>query len=81
MRYFLVTFFRKPGGAIDEQAGFSKNIKPADLQTCNIIMDYKEQKVIKCVIEGKIHPTDFDKLHEYYMQVYPTLIEQLKKIQ
>lgn len=81
MRYLLITFSRQPNGQIDEQVGFSKNVKPKDLQTCNVILDYKERKVNKCVIEGKIVPTDFDKMNEYYKQVYPELIEQMEKIQ
>ena len=81
MRYLLITFSRKPGGQIDEQVGFSKNVKPSDLQTCNVILDYKERKVNKCVIEGKIVPTDFERMNEYYKQVYPELIDQLEKIQ
>lgn len=81
MRYLMVTYFRKPGGQIDEQIGFSKTLKTADLQTCNVIMDYKDQKIVKCVIEGKIHPTDFSKLNDYYIQIYPSLIQQLIKVQ
>lgn len=76
----LVTFFRKPGGQIDEQVGFSKKVRPNDQQTCNVILDYKEKKVVKCVIEGKITPTTFEKMHEYYKQVYPQLVEQLEKL-
>ena len=81
MRYLLITFARQPGGAIDEQVGFSKKVKTSDLQTCNVIIDYKEQRVIKCVIEGKVVDTDFDRMNAYYKQVYPELIAQLEKVQ
>ena len=81
MRYWLITYLRQPGGQIDEQAGISKRVKTSDLQSCNVIMDYKERKVIKCVIEGKIVPTDFDRLNEYYKEVYPELINQIEKVQ
>ncbi len=77
----LITFFRKPGGQIDEQVGFSKKVRDADLQTCNVILDFKEKKVVKCVIEGKVTPTSFEKMHEYYKQIYPSLVEQLEKLQ
>lgn len=80
MRYLLITFFRKPNGQIDEQVGFSKKVRPNDLQMCNVILDYKEKKVVKCVIEGKVTPTDFEKMHEYYKQIYPSLIEELVKL-
>jgi len=79
MRYLLITFFRKPNGQIDEQVSTSRKIKPSDLQTCNVILDFADKKVSKCIIEGKIVETDFDKMCEYYRKVYPALIDQLEK--
>jgi hypothetical protein len=79
LRYLLITFLRKPGGQIDEQVAVAKKVKPADLQTCNVIIDYADKKVSKCVIEGKVVDTSFEKMHEYYIQVYPNLISQLEK--
>lgn len=79
MRYLLITFVRKPGGQIDELVTVSKRVKPADLQTCNVIIDYSAKKVEKCVIEGKVVDTDFEKMDAYYKQVYPNLITQLEK--
>lgn len=77
----LITFFRKPGGQIDEQVGFSKRVRPQDEQTCNVILDFKARKVVKCVIEGKIMDTTFDKMHEYYKEIYPQMVSELEKIQ
>ena len=79
MRYLLITFVRKPGGQIDELVAVGKRVKPADLQTCNVIVDYADKKVIKCVVEGKVVDTDFDRMDTYYKQVYPNLIAQLEK--
>jgi len=79
MRYLLITFMRRPGGQIDESVAVSKKVKPADLQTCNVIIDYAKKKVDKCVIEGKVVDTDFDKMNEYYKKVYTNLIAQLEK--
>lgn len=76
----MITFFRKPNGQIDEQVGFSKRVRTSDHQTCNVIIDYKEKKILKCVIEGKITPTDFERMNAYYRQVYPQLVEQLEKL-
>lgn len=70
---------RKAGGQIDEAVAVSKKIKPADLQTCNVIIDYAAKKVQKCVIEGKVVDTDFERMDAYYKQVYPNLIAQLEK--
>ena len=79
MRYLLVTFFRKPGGQIDEQVAVSKRVKPADQQMCNVILDYGTKQVQKCVIEGRMVETDFEKMNAYYKQIYPNLIDQLEK--
>jgi hypothetical protein len=79
MRYFLVTFFRKPGGQIDEQVQMSNRVRTSDWSTCNVIMDFHEKKVEKCVIEGNRLDTTFDRMVDYYRKIYPTLIEQLEK--
>ncbi len=80
MRYLLVTYFRKPGGQIDEQVGVSKRIRTSDEQTCNVIVDYVERKVVKCVIEGKVVETTFEKMSDYYREIYPDLIDNLVKV-
>lgn len=77
----MVQFFKKPNGQIDEQIAFSKKIRSSDNQTMNIILDYKEKKVVKCLIEGKVLDRDFQSMNEYYKEIYPTLIEQLEKNQ
>lgn len=79
MRYFLVTFLRKPNGQIDEQVAVSKKIKPSDLQSCNLILDYGKKKIEKCVVEGKVLDTDWVRMNDYYKKIYPNLIEQLER--
>lgn len=79
MRYFLVTYVRKPNGQIDEQVQVSRNVKPRDNQICNVILDFKDKKVMKCMIEGKRVETDWEKMYEYYGKVYPNVVEQIEK--
>lgn len=79
MRYLLITYVRKPGGQIDEQVSVSKRVRTSDIQTCNVIVDYQNKKIDKCVIEGKVVDTDFDRMNTYYKEVYPNLINQLEK--
>jgi hypothetical protein len=88
MRYLLVQYLRQPdpsgkgtNGQIDEQVTYAKRIKEGDLQTMNVILDYKTEKVVKCVIEGKVVPTTFENMDAYYGEIYPSLITQLKSIQ
>lgn len=79
MRYLLISFYRKPGGQIDEQARFVKRVRGSDANTSNIILDYGLRKVEKCVVEGNRLDRTFDQLHEYYKRIYPTMVAQLEK--
>lgn len=81
MRFLCITFYKRPNGQIDEQIGFSKKIRMIDEQTCNVILDYQDRKVVKCLIEGKKVDTDFEKMNAYYKEIYPALIDQLEKMQ
>lgn len=75
----MIQFFRKPNGQIDEQISIGKKVRPADLQTCNVILNYAEKKIEKCVIEGKVVETDWDRMNNYYKKIYPNLISELEK--
>ena len=79
MKYLFIQFLRKPNGQIDEQVSIGKKVKSSDIQTCNVILNYAEKKVEKCVIEGKVLDTDWDKTNNYDKKIYPNLISQLEK--
>lgn len=79
MRYLLISFMRKMSGQIDEMVSVSKRVRTSDMNSCNVIIDFADKKVVKSVIEGKQHDADFDRLREYYARVYPNLVEQLEK--
>lgn len=79
MRYLLISFMRKENGQIDELVTVNKRCRPADMNQSNVILDFAEKKVLKCVIEGKDHDTTFDIMCEYYRKVYPSLVSQLEK--
>jgi len=79
MRYLLITYVKKATGQIDEQVGVSRNLKPRDLTTCNIILDFKTQKIEKALIDGKQVDTTWDMIQDYYSQVYPALIDDLRR--
>lgn len=78
MRYLFIQFVRKPGGQIDELVTVSKKVKPSDIQTMNIILDFKDKLIVKAVIERTSTTLDWDKTVEYYRKIYPTLISQLE---
>lgn len=79
MRYLLISFLRRTGGQIDEMVSVSKRVQTSDMNSCNVILDFADRKIVKAVIEGKEHDGDFDRMRDYYNKVYPTLIAQLEK--
>lgn len=79
MRYLMVSFLRKRAGQIDEMVSVTKRVRTSDMNSANVILDFADKKVVKCVIEGKEHDSNFDKMREYYAKVYPKLVEQLER--
>ena len=63
MRYFLITYLRKPNGQVDEQVEVTRNIKPRDQQICNVILDFKEKK---CVVNSLNKEAGYDDMLEFY---------------
>jgi hypothetical protein len=79
MRYLFLSFIRKPNGQIDETVTIGKRIRTLDRNSSNVILDFADKKVEKCVIEGKVHETTFEQMRDYYKRIYPALIFQLEK--
>jgi hypothetical protein len=77
MRYLLITYVKRPKGNIDEVMSVSKNVRPRDLQTCNVILDFKQLEVIKATMDGTTIPKDFNRVVEYYYQYYQSTIDRL----
>lgn len=79
MRYFIITYYKKPNGQIDENTSVSRNLKARDIQTANIIMDFKKLEVVKAVVNSNAMPRDWQKLIDYYNQYYASTFERLLK--
>jgi hypothetical protein len=77
MRYLILTYYRKATGQIDEVMAVSKNIKRRDLQTANVILDFKDQKVVLASMGNQQVPKDWEKIVSYYYQHYAHTIERL----
>ena len=77
MRYLIITYYKKATGQIDESMAVAKNLKPRDLQTANVILDFKKLEVIRASMNGVVVPKDFNKIAEYYMQYYKEIITRL----
>jgi hypothetical protein len=79
MRYLTLTYYKKADGKIDESMAVSKNLKTRDIQMANVILDFKELKVVKCSMGAVQIPKDWDRVVAYYHQHYENIIERLFK--
>ena len=77
MRYLTMTYVTRANGKIDEVMAVTRNIKRSDLQTCNVILDFKKLDVVKCTMNGTTVPRDWDRVVSYYHQHYASTIERL----
>ena len=77
MRYLILTYYQKANGQIDEVMAVARNLKTRDHQTANVILDFRELKVLKCSMSGVQVPKDFDRIVEYYMKHYEATITRL----
>jgi hypothetical protein len=55
----------------------AKSLKNRDLQTANVILDFKTLSVLKSSMGGTQVPRDFDRIVEYYMKHYEATITRL----
>ena len=81
MRYFIATYSTKPDGTYDEAVKVDNKLKKNDLATANVIMDFKDRKVLKLRLEdGTVGDKNWDRVWLYYHQHYKTMIEDLGKL-
>jgi hypothetical protein len=79
MRYFIVNYYQKANGKMDENTTVAKRVKTNDLQSAAVILDFKECRVIKASLAGTVVPRDFQRIASFYHQHYPHVIERLFK--
>jgi hypothetical protein len=77
MRYLLLTYYTKPSGQIDEVMTIANRIKTRDWQTANVILDFKDQKVLAASVQGMTATRDWDTIVGYYYKHYAATIERL----
>lgn len=77
MRYFVITYIKKPSGQLDEQSQVARNLKTRDLQMASVILDFKKLEVVKASFNGVNVPRDFNRIVEYYYQHYKSTLDRL----
>jgi hypothetical protein len=77
MRYLLLTYYTKPNGQIDEVMAVARKLKPKDWQMCNVILDFKDQRVLQASVKGMTATKDWDTIVSYYYKHYSHTIERM----
>jgi hypothetical protein len=79
MRYFVVNYYRKPNGQMDEVVSIAKRIRIRDLQSAAVILDFKLKSVVKCSMDGVVVPKNWQRIRDFYHQHYSQVIQDLEK--
>ena len=77
MRYLMLTYYTKSNGKIDESMVVATKVRTKDWQMANVILDFKELKVIKASVRGDAIPKDWDRIVGYYYPFYTNIMERL----
>jgi hypothetical protein len=77
MRYLLLTYYTKPSGQIDEVMTLANKLKTRDWQTANVILDFRDCKVLTASVKGMTATRDWDTIVSYYYKHYAATIERL----
>ena len=77
MRYLMLTYYTKPNGKIDESMIVATRVKHKDWQMANVILDFKELKVLKATLRDNSIPKDWDRIVSYYYPFYTNIMERL----
>ena len=77
MRYLMLTYYTKPNGKIDESMTVTTRVKPKDWQMANVILDFRELKVLKASLRDNNIPKDWDRIVSYYYPFYTKIMERM----
>ena len=77
MRYFLITYVKRPSGKIEEQTEVVTKLRRRDWQMANIILDFKDMKVLACSANGVNVPKNWESVHGYFLKFYESTFKRL----
>ena len=79
MRYFLISYYQKPNGQMDEVVAVAGSLRTRDRQTAAVILDFRTQSVLQCSMNGTTVPKDWDRIVSFYYQHYAATFDRLAK--
>ena len=83
MRYLIVTYMQRAARRgrepqQDEVVAVSRRVRPNDLATASVILDFRDRRVVKASLGDQAAPRDFDRIRDYYHQHYTDLVQELE---
>ena len=79
MRYLIVTYIKKPDGQVDEAVEVDSKYRKRHETTANVVLDFLEQKVLKCRMDGRIGLKEWVPVRDYYYKYYKNIVEDLEQ--
>jgi hypothetical protein len=73
----LIQYVRKPDGRMDEVMKVTRNLKTQDIQTHQVILDFRKMQVLQASLNGVQVPRDWDRIVGYYHQHYKATIDRM----
>jgi hypothetical protein len=73
----MLTYYYQANGKIDEGMTVSNNIRRKDWQTASVILDFRDQKVLKASLRDTTIPKDWNRIVGYYYPFYTAIMERL----
>ena len=77
MRYFTLTYYKQPDGKINEESNIRDKLRTRDRTNCNVILDFKDEKIIKCTVDGQGINTEWLTVVDYFSKYYGEQFAQL----
>lgn len=78
MRYFIVKYYQKPDGKYNEVVKVDDKLRNKDQVEAQVIIDYKDQKIVKCRFNGELPDNKFETINNFYKGHYPDIIKSLE---
>ena len=77
MRYLVITYILKPDGRSDEAVSVKKKLTNHINNNANIIMDFKEKKILKSRMNQPI-PREWNAIYYYFINIYSDIFKALE---
>lgn len=78
MRYFVVKYYTRPTGKMDEVVNLARRLRDRDLATASVILDFKNRTIIKANLMGEPAIREWETIVEYYRRHYRDVIESIE---